>query len=174
MTPRERAAQDQTNKAIADAAQRLKDKVSEFARPEGMSDADWAEARANAAPAVIAIDMMQPGSSSTKVRGAKKLIEAAAKKADDVVEAGAKAARGADPVKRRVTLRKGTRQQIEASQPRNAAGEMIDPNTQQPLKPGEIDVGHKPGQEWRKRQQMHRERGSSRTEVRGTIVGQGH
>jgi hypothetical protein len=68
------------------------------------------------------------------------------------------AARGADPVKRRVTLRKGTRQQIEANQPRSAAGEMIDPNTQQPLKPGEIDVGHKPGQEWRKRQQMHRER----------------
>ncbi|PKN24330.1 MAG: hypothetical protein CVU65_12050 [Deltaproteobacteria bacterium HGW-Deltaproteobacteria-22] len=78
----------------------------------------------------------------------------------------AKAAEGADPVKRRVTLRKGTHQQIEANQPRNAAGDMIDPKTQQPLKPGEIDVGHKPGQEWRKRQQMHRERGSTRPEVR--------
>ncbi|SOD56024.1 RHS repeat-associated core domain-containing protein [Pseudoxanthomonas wuyuanensis] len=66
---------------------------------------------------------------------------------------------------RRVTLRKDTRQQIEAKQPRNSEGQMVDPNTGQPLKPGEIDVGHKPGQEWRKRKADHEASGSSRSEV---------
>jgi len=69
---------------------------------------------------------------------------------------------------RRVKLRKGVRTQIEANQPRNAAGEMIDPNTGEPLKPGEIDVGHKPGQEWRRRKLTHEERGSTRKEVLDT------
>jgi hypothetical protein len=65
----------------------------------------------------------------------------------------------------RVKLRQRTRAEIEANQPRDNAGQMIDPNTRQPLKQGEIDVGHKPGQEWRVRRQMHQERGSSRAEV---------
>jgi len=42
---------------------------------------------------------------------------------------------------------------------------MVDPHSGKPLKPGEIDIGHKPGQEWRTRQQMHRERGSTREEI---------
>jgi hypothetical protein len=70
-----------------------------------------------------------------------------------------------DAVKRRVKLRKNTRAKIETNQPRNADGQMIDPNTGDPLKPGEIDVGHKPGQEWRKRKEMHTEKGSTRKEV---------
>ena len=76
-----------------------------------------------------------------------------------------RAVKEADPVGRRVKLRKGTREEIEARQPRNDKGEMVDPNTQEPLAPGEIDVGHKPGQEWKKRKEMHRGRGSSREEV---------
>ena len=67
--------------------------------------------------------------------------------------------------KNRVKLRKKTKQEIVNNQPRNSAGEMIDPNTGQPLKPDEIDVGHKTGQEWRKRKRMHDERGSTRKEV---------
>lgn len=70
-----------------------------------------------------------------------------------------------DPASTRVKLRTATRQAIEAKQPRNDAGEMIDPYTQKVLKPEEIDVGHKRGQEWRTRQKMHRERGSTREEV---------
>ncbi|CAM4407328.1 GH-E family nuclease [Alteromonas australica] len=42
---------------------------------------------------------------------------------------------------------------------------MVDPNTGEPLVDGEIDVGHKPGQEWRKRKKMHEEQGSTRPEV---------
>ncbi|MBL9028562.1 MAG: hypothetical protein JNL21_40595 [Myxococcales bacterium] len=71
----------------------------------------------------------------------------------------------ADPTKARVRLRKSVREEIEAKQPRNAAGELIDPNTKQPLKPGEVDVGHVPGEEWRTRKEMHKERGSTREEV---------
>ncbi|WP_317931069.1 polymorphic toxin-type HINT domain-containing protein [Halioxenophilus sp. WMMB6] len=67
--------------------------------------------------------------------------------------------------KNRVKLRKSTREQIDANQPKNANGEMVDPHSGDPLKPGEIDVGHKPGQEWRKRAVMHEERGSTRREV---------
>jgi len=72
---------------------------------------------------------------------------------------------GKAPTDARVKLRQQTRAEVEASQPRNEAGEMIDPNTRQPLKPGEIDVGHKPGSEWRTRKLMHQERGSTRPEV---------
>ena len=67
--------------------------------------------------------------------------------------------------KNRVKLRKKTREQIDASQPTDARGRMVDPNTGEPLKPGEIDVGHKPGQEWRRRKKMHEDRGSTRREV---------
>jgi RHS repeat-associated protein len=66
---------------------------------------------------------------------------------------------------RRVRLRESTREQIEANQPRNSRGELIDPNTREPLKSDEIDVGHKTGQEWRRRREMHREAGSTRREV---------
>jgi hypothetical protein len=40
---------------------------------------------------------------------------------------------------------------------------MIDPNTKEPLKDGEIDLGHKPGQNGVK--EMHRKKGSIRKEV---------
>jgi len=72
---------------------------------------------------------------------------------------------GADPARRRVRLRKATREEVQTRQPRNADEELVDPNTGEPLLSGEIDVGHKPGQEWRKRQQLHRDRGSTRDEV---------
>ncbi|WP_176954519.1 DUF6443 domain-containing protein [Niabella drilacis] len=65
----------------------------------------------------------------------------------------------------RVKPRKKTLEKVNENQPRNDAGEMVDPNTGEPLVDGETDLGHKPGNEWRKRQQMHKERGSSRKEV---------
>jgi RHS repeat-associated protein len=67
--------------------------------------------------------------------------------------------------KRRVSLRVDTRKAIESNQPRNAAGEMIDPHTGQVLDPKKTDIGHKPGQEWRVRKKMHEEAGSTRQEV---------
>ena len=42
---------------------------------------------------------------------------------------------------------------------------MIDPNAKQVLKPGEIDTGHKPGNERWKRKKMHEERGSASEKV---------
>ncbi|HRI67665.1 MAG TPA: GH-E family nuclease [Polyangium sp.] len=78
---------------------------------------------------------------------------------------GPRSARGPPAATQRVKLRMSVRQEIEAKQPRNTAGQMVDPNSGQPLKPGEIDIGHKPGQEWHKRKQMHGERGSTRKEV---------
>ncbi len=66
---------------------------------------------------------------------------------------------------RRVTLRKDTREQIKENQPRNSQGEMVDPNSGQPLKPGKIDVGHKPGEEWRTRKAEHEAAGSTRQQV---------
>ena len=65
----------------------------------------------------------------------------------------------------RVKPRKGTLDEVTRNQPRNANGEMIDPNTLEPLKPSEIDLGHKPGNEWKTRKEMHKEAGSTRDEV---------
>jgi len=42
---------------------------------------------------------------------------------------------------------------------------MIDPNTRKPLKPNEVDVGHKPGNEWRTRRDMHKQKGSTRQQI---------
>jgi RHS repeat-associated protein len=75
----------------------------------------------------------------------------------------AKATNG--PTDSRVKLRKATLADIEKAQPRNAKGQLVDPNTEKPLKPGEIDVGHKPSEEWKTRKKMHEEKGSTRKEV---------
>lgn len=71
----------------------------------------------------------------------------------------------ADPTKNRVKLRKETLKKVEQNQPKDDNGQMIDPNTKKPLQAGKVDVGHKPGEEWRKRKKMHKEKGSSRKEV---------
>jgi RHS repeat-associated protein len=65
----------------------------------------------------------------------------------------------------RVKPRVSTLKQVEQNQPRNSQGQMIDPNTKNPLKPGQIDLGHKPGQEWYRRKEMHKQNGSSRKQV---------
>jgi hypothetical protein len=44
-------------------------------------------------------------------------------------------------------------------------GQMIDPNTKKTLIPGQIDLGHKTGEEWSKRKEMHKKQGSTRKEV---------
>jgi len=69
------------------------------------------------------------------------------------------------PTDRRVPLRKQTLEDIRKAQPRNQAGKMVDPNTRKQLKPDRIDVGHKKGQEWRRRKKMHEQKGSTRAEV---------
>jgi hypothetical protein len=80
---------------------------------------------------------------------------------------GAFSRRGRGPQKpyNRVKLRAGTVDDIKANQPRNASGQMIDPNTKKPLNPERTDIGHKRGQEWRTRKQMHVELESTREEV---------
>jgi hypothetical protein len=46
-------------------------------------------------------------------------------------------------------LRKSTKEGIEATAPRDAAGRPIDPNTGKPID-GKPDIGHKPGNEFRR------------------------
>jgi RHS repeat-associated protein len=70
-----------------------------------------------------------------------------------------------DPTYNRVKLKKATLEKVKENQPRNENGQMIDPNTKKPLQNGQIDVGHKSGQEWRVRKKMHQEKGSTRKEV---------
>lgn len=65
----------------------------------------------------------------------------------------------------RVKPRKGTVNEVTNRQPKNSKGEMLDPNTGQPIDPKRKDLGHKPGQEWRTRKKMHKNNGSSRKEV---------
>ena len=54
---------------------------------------------------------------------------------------------GAPDELHRPYLRKGTVDAIESAQPRNGQGQMIDPNTGEPLVP-KPDIGHKAGFEW--------------------------
>ena len=68
------------------------------------------------------------------------------------------------PTKRRVKLRKKTKEKITENTPTNENGDELGPNGEV-LNPEQIDIGHKPGQEWRKRKKMHEEQGSTREEV---------
>jgi len=70
-----------------------------------------------------------------------------------------------DATKNRVQPRKKTLDKVNEKQPRNANGEMIDPNTKLPLKEGEIDLGHTTGNEWKNRKKMHQEKSSTRKQV---------
>jgi RHS repeat-associated protein len=70
-----------------------------------------------------------------------------------------------DPTGSRVTPRKGTLAKVKDAQPKNEDGEMLDPNTGKPLDPEKTDLGHKKGQEWKTRKEMHKEKGSTRKEV---------
>ena len=97
--------------------------------------------------------------SDAVVTTARETSEQTLKKVDEVAPAANSATAN------RVKPRKATVEGVDANQPRNAAGEMVDPNSGQPLKPGEIDLGHKPGQEWKKRKAMNEEKGSTRKEV---------
>jgi RHS repeat-associated protein len=65
----------------------------------------------------------------------------------------------------RVKPRKETLQKVTDKQPRNANGEMLDPNTGQVIDPNRKDLGHVPGQEWKTRKEMHKAKGSTRQEV---------
>jgi hypothetical protein len=71
----------------------------------------------------------------------------------------------ASAAQNRVRPRRATIEAVDAAQPRNAAGEMVDPHTLEPLTPGEIDLGHKPGNEWRVRKKIHEESGANRKDV---------
>ncbi|WP_255590675.1 GH-E family nuclease [Algoriphagus sp. NBT04N3] len=71
-----------------------------------------------------------------------------------------------DATKNRVKLRKGTIEQVKDNAPKNRNGDYLDPNTGQVIpKDGPFDIGHKPGQEWRTRKEMHKQNGSTRKEV---------
>jgi RHS repeat-associated protein len=66
---------------------------------------------------------------------------------------------------KRVKPRKGTIAKVRENQPKNEHGEMLDPNTGEVLDEKNMDLGHKPGYEWRTRKKMHEDKGSTRKEV---------
>jgi RHS repeat-associated protein len=70
-----------------------------------------------------------------------------------------------NPTDRRVYVRKNTKEQVKQNQPKNDKGELLDPNTGEVLDPKKMDLGHKPGQEWHRRKEMHKAKGSTRKEV---------
>ena len=113
----------------------------------------------------MAAGMVLHGSVAAKAKTAMEAAEIG----QDIIEAVDDLTPNKNPAtKRRVKLRKWVREEIERRQPRNPMGEMIDPNTRQPLEKGKIDTGHKPGNEWRRRKTMHHQRGSTRKEVLDT------
>ncbi len=65
----------------------------------------------------------------------------------------------------RVKPRKETLEKVRENQPKNAGGEMLDPNTGAVINEKRMDLGHKPGEEWKTRKKMHEEKGSTRKEV---------
>ena len=82
---------------------------------------------------------------------------------------GRKLKKAADATKRRVYLRKSTKEKIKENAPKTSDGNFIDPNTGKIIpKEGSFDYGHKTGQEWHRRKKMHKEKGSTRKEVRDT------
>jgi hypothetical protein len=71
-----------------------------------------------------------------------------------------------DATKNRVKLRKGVKQDVLNNAPKTKNGDFIDPNTGQVIpKNGPYDIGHKRGQEWRRRKNMHQQKGSTRKQV---------
>jgi hypothetical protein len=71
-----------------------------------------------------------------------------------------------DPVARRVTLRVGTKRQIQAAAPKTPDGDFIDPNTKMPIpKNGPYDYGHRPGVEWWRTKLIARDQSWTRKEV---------
>lgn len=87
------------------------------------------------------------------------------RKGKKIVEKGVDFVDGAkDATKRRVYIRKGTKEKIKENAPKTSDGKYIDPNTLKPID-GSYDIGHKKGEEWHRRKKMHQEKGSTRKEV---------
>jgi len=57
-----------------------------------------------------------------------------------------------------------TLEDVTANQPRNEAGEMVDPHTQNPLDPDWTDLGHK-DMTWQERKALYEQQGLTRREV---------
>ncbi len=110
------------------------------------------------------IQLVAKGAGYVLVRGGKVLSELEARLAIRGAAGKVEKLAANSATKNRVTLRKGVKEQIEAKAPRDAQGRPIDPNTGKPID-GKPDIGHKPGEEWRKRKKAHDEKGSTRKEV---------
>jgi hypothetical protein len=63
----------------------------------------------------------------------------------------------------RVKPRKGVLEDVTEAQPKNDAGELLNPYTGEVLK--DKDLGHKPGNEWWRRRQMHKDKGHDRETI---------
>jgi hypothetical protein len=71
-----------------------------------------------------------------------------------------------DAATSRVSLRVGTKLEIQANAEKTAAGDFIDPNTGAVIpREGPFDYGHKPGYEWWRTQRTATEQGWSRQDV---------
>jgi HNH/ENDO VII superfamily nuclease with conserved GHE residues len=85
----------------------------------------------------------------------------------DATSSGVRVNIGGD--QRRVQLPQSVRRQIDVTTlpPPRPNGRLVpvDPNTRTPLRPGRIDIGHRPGEEWRRRRIIHAQQDSSRAAV---------
>lgn len=66
---------------------------------------------------------------------------------------------------KRAGLRKGTKEEVKAAAPTTKDGRYIDPNTKQPIEPGQEVFGHKKGKEWNKYQKDPANKDKTRKEV---------
>jgi hypothetical protein len=114
-------------------------------------------------PATKTLFAKEAAKQTTKQLATNKLKTVIAKKtAQEIKE---KIETKADNTYSRVKVRKPVLEKVKENQPKNEKGELLDPYTFQPLDPLRTDLGHKPGQEWKTRQQMHKDKGSTRKEV---------
>jgi len=70
-----------------------------------------------------------------------------------------------DPLSKRVSLRKGTKEEIRKNAPKTKSGNYIDPNTGKPIEKGQEVFGHKTGQEWSKYKKDPANKDKTRKEV---------
>lgn len=98
--------------------------------------------------------------SATSVKLGARLLN----KLDDASDIAKGAGKATDATKNRVNLRKGTVAQIKSNAPKTADGKFIDKNNGKVIE-WPYDIGHKKGQEWRRRKEMHKKKCITRKEV---------
>lgn len=132
------------------------------------TNATWYAVEGDYNAAGLSLAAAVPALSFTKIAKSTKAdssAERAAVKTSENAKVATKYRTSANVVEQRVKLRDSTRAEIERRTPKNANGDFIDENTGKAIPKDRIDVGHKPGYEWRCTQKKAREEGWTRKQV---------